>query len=91
MGLRSVRIGTFAIFLLGLFEFSRRVSEKLGNEEVPGLIAAIGVLAVLFSVRAVVSESAMGPEANRQKDVLWGLSIGCWVTIVIRLLGPLVA
>jgi hypothetical protein len=28
----------------------------------------------------------MGPEANRTKDSLWGLSIGGWGTILYRLL-----
>lgn len=63
----------------------------LGNEDVPGLLPAIGALGLLFTIRAVVTESAMGESANRQKDFLWGVSIGCWGTILIRLLEPLLA
>jgi hypothetical protein len=91
MALRVARITLFSVALLGLFELSRRVGAAMGNEEVPGLLAAVGALALLFTVRAVATESAMGPEANRQKDFLWGLSLGCWGTILLRLLGSQLA
>jgi hypothetical protein len=88
MSARVFRIPAFAIGLISLFEFSRRVGEKLGNGDVPGLVAAVGALGLLFTVRAIVTESAMGGEAVRQKDFLWGLSIGCWATVLLRVLGP---
>lgn len=87
MTARALRIPAFAAVLIFLFEFSRRVGEKLGNEEVPGLLAAVGALGLLFTVRAIATESAMGAEADRQKDFLWGISIGCWATVLLRLVG----
>ncbi|TFH29365.1 MAG: hypothetical protein E4H00_07105 [Myxococcales bacterium] len=91
MPIRVARITAFTVVLIFLFEFSRRVSDKLGNEDVPGLLAAVGVVALLFSIRAVVTESAMGPEAAGQKDFLWGVSLGCWTTILVRLIEPYIA
>jgi len=86
MGLRAFRIAVFAAGLALLFHLSREAGRALNNEEAPGLLVAIAVISLLFSIRAVVTEKTMGPEANRTKDSLWGLSIGGWGTILYRLL-----
>ena len=82
--LRSLRITVIAIALPVLFAISQRLSEARGNEPVAGLSWALGVISVLFLVRAVVTERTQGPEQSLQKDLLWGLSAGGVLTIIIR-------
>ena len=89
MLIRVLRIGTIAVGLALLFHLSRAASLVRGNEEVPGVSWALGVLTVLFGVRALVTEATQGAAANLQKDLLWGLSAGGvlallsqWVTSV---------
>lgn len=86
MGLRAARIAVFSAGLAFLFSLSRRASLALNNEEAPGLLVAIAIVSGLFSIRAIVTEKTMGPEANRTKDFLWGISIGGWGTVLYRLL-----
>ncbi len=83
---RLLRITALAVVLPVLFEISQRVSAARGVEPVPGISWALGVVSVLFLARAVASESSLGPEANLQKDILWGLTAGGIGTIVWRLL-----
>jgi hypothetical protein len=81
--LRAVRISAIAVVLPILFTISQRVSAARGDEPLPGMSAALGVLATLFGVRALVTEHA--PEAApAQKDLLWGLAAGAFVTIITR-------
>jgi len=82
--IRFLRITLIAFVLPVLFATSQRISEARGNEPVPGLSYAVGVLAVLFLVRAFVTEHMRGPEANLQKDLLWGLAAGAIATIISR-------
>jgi hypothetical protein len=85
MFLRALRIAGLTLALPLLFTLSRRVSEARGNEPVPGVNWALGVLAVLFLVRAAVTEWSRGPEGNLQKDLLWGAGLGAIATIISRL------
>ena len=87
MPIRPLRIVGIATGIAYLFHLSRQAGIARGQEEPPGMLWAIGVLTVLFFVRAIVTEKTMGAEQVRQKDFLWGLTIGCSVTIAIRLLG----
>lgn len=48
------------------------------------MLAAIGVVSLLFLVRAVLAEF-QGPASDLQKDLLWGLTAGGVVTILMRL------
>ncbi len=84
--MRAFRIILIASVFALLFRLSQWAGEVRGNEPVPGLSWAIGVLSVLFLVRAVVTEMARGAEMNLQKDFLWGLSIGGVVTVGLRAL-----
>ena len=86
MGLRAARIAVFAAGLAFLFYLSKRASLALTNEEAPGLLVAIAIVSGLFSIRAIVTEKTMGPDANRTIDFLWGISIGGWGTVLYRLL-----
>jgi hypothetical protein len=81
---RFARIAAVAVALPFLFRFSHRIGEASGNPEVPGTFWAVGVLSVLFLVRAAVTEWSQGPEANRMKDFLWGVAAGGWLTVLIR-------
>jgi hypothetical protein len=81
-----IRIAGFAGALAYLFHLSRMASLARGNEELPGTLWAIGVLSGVFLVRAILSESMTdGAPSNLQRDLLWGLSLGGIVTIVVRL------
>ena len=85
MLVRALRIAAVTLVLPILFAVSQRVSERRGNPPIPGINWALGVLLVIFLVRAAVTERFQGPEMNRQKDVLWGVVAGCVVTIISRL------
>ena len=85
---RAARVAAVAIVLPLAFGLSRRVGEASGNPPVEGLPWAIGVLAVLFTLRAVATEFSRGPEAVVQKDLQWGLAAGCALT-VLRMTGAL--
>lgn len=82
--LRLARIGGICATVAWLFRLSHEASLARGNEDVPGMLAAIGVISFLFLVRAFLAEF-QGPASDLQKDLLWGLSAGGIVTIVIRL------
>jgi hypothetical protein len=82
--LRALRITVIGMALPVLFTVSQRVSEARGNEPLPGTSWALGVLAVLFLVRAFVSERSQGVETALQKDFLWGLAAGGFLTILTR-------
>ena len=81
---RVLRIGIVAVVLPVAFGISRRVGEASGNDEIPGYFWAIGVLSFLFLLRAIATEWSQGPEANRMKDLLWGVAAGGWLTVLIR-------
>ena len=85
MVIRTLRIAAFTVVLPLLFAVSQRVSERRGNPPIPGINWALGVLLLIFLVRAVVTERFHGPEMNLQKDLLWGVVAGSIVTIISRL------
>ena len=86
-GWRLVRIGAIGGILAYLFDLSRKAGLAKGEPEPPGMLVAIGIVSFLFFIRAVLSETTMGTDADRQKDFLWGLTAGGVATILIRLLG----
>lgn len=85
MLVRALRIAAVTVVLPLLFALSQRVSEAGGHEPVPGINWALGVLSVIFLVRAAVAERFRGPEANLQKDLLWGVAAGAIAAIISRL------
>jgi hypothetical protein len=85
MLVRALRIVAVAAVLPLLFSVSQRVSEARGNPPIPGINWALGVLSVIFLVRAAVTERFRGAEVNLQKDVLWGVAAGGFITIISRL------
>ena len=85
MIVRALRIAAVTAVLPLLFAVSQRVSEARGQETVPGINWALGVLSVIFVVRAAVTERFRGSEANLQKDLLWGVAVGSIATIISRL------
>jgi len=82
---RLLRIGGIGGVLTYLFHLSRQAGLARGQVEPPGMLWAIGVVSVLFFIRALLSETTMGTDADRQKDFLWGLTVGGVATILIRL------
>src|SRR6185369_15848792 len=82
--IRAARIAAVSVGLPLAFGLSQRVGAASGNEQVPGLFWAIGVLSFIFLLRAIATEWSAGPEAVRMKDVLWGLAAGGWLTVLIR-------
>ncbi len=84
MILRALRIAAITVVLPLLFTASQRAAETRGNEPVPGISWALGVLSALFLIRAAVTEWSRGSGANLQKDVLWGLGVGGVITIIAR-------
>jgi len=84
VALRLLRISGFAAALVFLFNISHQASIARGNEEAPGLLWAIGVLSFLFLVRAFLSEAMPDGPRTAQRDLLWGLSAGGIITIVLR-------
>ena len=84
---RTLRILGIATTIAFLFRLSRQLSESWGNEQVEGYTVAVGVVALLFFVRAAVTEYAAKDVPVAQKDILWGLSLGAFVSLVVRLAG----
>ena len=84
--MRLVRIALFAAALPLLFSLSQAIAEARGQSPLPGTSLALGALSLLFLVRAAVTEWSRGPEANLQKDLLWGVAAGGLATILLRFL-----
>ncbi len=87
VAVRVLRIGVIALVLPVLFAVSQRVSAARGQAPLPGLSWALGALSALFLVRAAVTEWGRGPDADLQKDLLWGVAAGGILTILSRWLG----
>jgi hypothetical protein len=83
--LRLIRIGAIALGFACLFALSRYFTAVRGGEDLPGVSWALGVLSVIFTTSAAVSERIRGSEADLHKDVLWGLAVGCIITVISRL------
>jgi hypothetical protein len=79
---RAARIAAFAVGLPYAFALSRRVGEASGNPPVDGMAWAVGVLGVIFLLRGFATEVSRGPEADFQKDLQWGVAIGCAFTVL---------
>lgn len=82
--LRAVRIIVVAGVLVFLFNISQDVAALRGNPPVPGLEWSFAVLSLVFLFRAAVTEYGRGPDADLQKDVLWGLGSGGFLAILSR-------
>ena len=83
--LRTLRIVGIATLIAFLFRLSQQVSRSWGNEDVAGYSVALGVVSLLFLVRAAVSEFTENEVPVGQKDILWGLSLGAFVSMAVRL------
>jgi hypothetical protein len=84
LALRILRIGGVAAALAYLFHLSHEAGVQRGNEELPGMSWAIGALSLLFFVRALVTEKTQAGGPSYQRDILWGLTLGGIVTILLR-------
>lgn len=80
--LRAVRIVGTATILAFLFRLSQDVGATWGNEDVEGYGVALGVVSLLFFVRAMATEYASKNVHVVQKDILWGLSSGAFLSMI---------
>ena len=81
---RAARIVAVAIALPFLVRLSQQVGEASGNPPVEGMQWAFAVLALLFTLRAFATEVTRGAEADRIKDLQWGLAAGCVIAALWR-------
>jgi amino acid transporter len=84
IAVRVLRIVGVALAFVAVFTISQRATLARGGETAPGTLWAIGALSVFFLVGAFATESSQGPEANVQKDLLWGLGLGGILGIAVR-------
>jgi hypothetical protein len=61
------------------------MSKAWGNEDVEGYSVALGVVSLLFFLRAAVSEFAARDVHVVQRDIVWGLSLGSFLAMLTRL------
>jgi len=74
--LRLVRVGGVAALVALLFNVSQAMTIAREGRTAPGIGWAVAVVTLLFLVRAIVTEKSRGPEANFEKDTLWGVAAG---------------
>jgi len=84
MILRLLRIGAIGLGFAGIFALSRQATLARGGEDVPGISWTLGLLSVIFGAGAMATERTRGPEANLQKDMLWGFTAGGIIAILTR-------
>jgi len=73
---RLARIAAIAGGFLFAFTLSQRATAAREGQTLPGIGWAVGILAILFLVSAIVTERTQGPEADLRKDMMWGLAAG---------------
>lgn len=76
MPLRLLRIAAVALVLAAAVSYSQQLTLEREGQTAPGIGWALGVLSLVFLVRAAVTERMRGPEASLEKDLLWGLGLG---------------
>ena len=79
--LRALRILVIAVGFSVAFAVSQAATLAREGQVAPGIRWAVGGIALVFLVRALTTERFRGPEANLQKDVLWGIGCGGLLTI----------
>ncbi len=84
--LRTIRIVGIALALASLFQLSRQFSLARGEEQPAGYWVALAVVTVLFLVRAASTEYAGRNISVAQRDLLWGLSLGAFLSMLARLM-----
>jgi hypothetical protein len=84
MVVRLIRMTAIAAVLAFLFRISHGIGAVRGHETSPGMSGALAVVALLFLVRALVTEMTPVAAGDLRKDLLWGVAGGCVVTILLR-------
>ena len=84
MIIRLLRIGAIGLGFAYLFVLSRQATLAGGGEDLPGVRWTLGLLSLIFFAGAIATERMRGPEANVQKDILWGLATGGLLTVLSR-------
>jgi hypothetical protein len=84
--LRVARVlGIAAAYWLIFTASQTATAARNAGETLPGITATIGVLTVLFTIGAFVTERTQGPDQAVRKDLLWGLSLGGVAILLHRL------
>jgi len=83
--IRTVRIVGTATLLSFLARLSQQLSQAWGQEDVGGYSIALAIVSGIFLVRAAASEFASTDVHVIQRDILWGLSLGAFMAMVVRL------
>lgn len=84
--IRTIRIvGTMTV-LSFLFRLSQQLAAVRGDGDVPGYTYALGAVSLLFLIRAIASESAASRVPVSQRDILWGLCLGSFLSMLARVL-----
>ena len=84
--LRTARIVAVATLIAFLARLSQQIGQAQGQQEVEGYTVALGVISLLFLVRAAATEYAGKDVHVVQKDILWGLGLGAFVSMLARLM-----
>jgi hypothetical protein len=61
------------------------VSKAWGNEDVEGYSVALGVVSLLFFLRAAATEYTAKDVHVVQRDIIWGLSLGSFLAMLTHL------
>lgn len=83
--IRTIRIVGTATLLAFLSRVSQQVSQAWGHEDVGGYSVALAIVSGIFLVRAAASEFAATDVHVIQRDILWGLSLGAFLAMAVRL------
>ena len=81
--IRGARIAAIAAAFFLVFHLSQAATRARQGVTVPGLSWAIGVLAVIFLISAIVGER-QGMEGEGRRDLMWGLATGGFAIVLSR-------
>ncbi len=74
---RLIRVGGVAVLFALLVRVSRlATAARAQGAPLPPIAGPLAAISVIVLFAALVAEKTRGPEANLQKDVLWGISLG---------------
>jgi len=77
IALRLIRIGGIAVLFALVVRISRlATAARAQGAALPPVAGPLAAISVVLLFAALVAEKARGPEANLQKDMLWGISLG---------------
>jgi len=85
-GRRLARITALTAGFAYLVRLSRLATEARAPGEAPPIAAALAAISLVILFAAFAAERLRGPEANLQKDVFWGISLGGLLAVCLMVL-----